>query len=153
MPTPPANMRCSTQEVTRRSWKDSDISSRRWRSPLSSPVRTETSPPSGPNTAHCARQPGKQSSPSNPHYPANQLIIRHLRQTCVFCVYCKERTHMRDDCPRLQVKAERELARMEWQERQDRYRARQEEREQRSLQQGIRSGRVAVGNDGKTIWL
>ena len=60
---------------------------------------------------------------------------------------------MRDDCPQLRAKAERDLARMEWQERQDRYRARQEERAQRSLQQGIRTGRVGVGNDGKTIWL
>ena len=71
---------------------------------------------------------------------------------------------MRDDCPQLQIKAERDLARMEQQERRDRYRAqreerarefraRQEERDQRSLEQGIRTGRVGVGNDGKTIWL
>ena len=60
---------------------------------------------------------------------------------------------MRDDCPQLRAKDEREWARMERQERQDRYRAQQEERDRRSLQQGIRMGRVGVGNDGKTIWL
>ena len=60
---------------------------------------------------------------------------------------------MRDDCPRLRTKEEREWARMERQERQDRYWARREDREQTSLQQGIKTGRVGVGNDGKTIWL
>ena len=60
---------------------------------------------------------------------------------------------MRDDCPQLRAKAERDWARMERQEREERYRARQEEKDQLALERGIRTGRVAVGNDGKTIWV
>ena len=60
---------------------------------------------------------------------------------------------MRDDCPRLRAKHERDWAKAERDGRREFYRAQQEEREQRSLERGIRTGRVAVGNDGKTIWL
>ena len=60
---------------------------------------------------------------------------------------------MRDDCPQLRANAQRELARAEREKRQELYRVRQEEKALKELQHGIQSGQVAVGSDGKTVWL
>lgn len=87
------------------------------------------------------------------------LRTSHVQRGCIYCVYCREYGHMRNYCPQLRAKIERErqreAERRRWEEkervREEREKAREEENARRETQRRINRGELAVGDGGKTV--